>query len=115
MTDETCRWPFGHPNEKDFYFCGRKPLEKFPYCKLHVLYAFHPKNAKDEDIITDDGFALRCEQYVYSTCPDWCTSVCIGLSSFERNNEMRDKIFIIPPNRVRYLSEISESNRSYDH
>jgi len=54
LTDETCRWPFGHPNEKDFYFCGRKPLEKFPYCKLHVLYAFQPKNAKDEDIITEE-------------------------------------------------------------
>ena len=54
LTDKTCRWPFGHPNEKDFYFCGRKPLEKFPYCKLHVLYAFQPKNAKDEDIITEE-------------------------------------------------------------
>ena len=35
--------------KKEFYFCGRKPLEKFPYCKLHVLYAFQPKNAKEED------------------------------------------------------------------
>ena len=54
LTDETCKWPIGHPHEKDFYFCGRKPLEKFPYCKLHVLYAFQPKNAKDEDIITEE-------------------------------------------------------------
>ena len=54
LTDETCRWPVGHPYEKDFYFCGRKPLEKFSYCKLHVLYAFQPKNAKEEDIITDE-------------------------------------------------------------
>jgi GcrA cell cycle regulator len=54
LTDETCRWPIGHPPEKEFHFCGRKPLEKFPYCKLHVLYAFQPKNAKDEDIITKD-------------------------------------------------------------
>ena len=52
LTDQTCRWPIGHPYEKKFYFCGRKPLEKFPYCKLHVLYAFQPKNAKEEDIIT---------------------------------------------------------------
>ena len=54
LTDETCRWPIGHPTEKDFHFCGRKPLEKFTYCKLHVLYAFQPKNAKDEDIITKE-------------------------------------------------------------
>ncbi len=54
LTDENCRWPIGHPPEKDFHFCGRKPLEKFPYCKLHVLYAFQPKNAKEEDIITKE-------------------------------------------------------------
>ena len=54
LTDHTCKWPIGHPYEKDFYFCGRKPLEKFPYCKLHVLYAFQPKNAKEEDIVTEE-------------------------------------------------------------
>tara|TARA_B100001540_G_C15506343_1_gene505969 strand:+ start:109 stop:603 length:495 start_codon:yes stop_codon:yes gene_type:complete len=54
LTDETCRWPIGHPYEKKFYFCGRKPMQKFPYCKLHVLYAFQPKNAKEEDIITEE-------------------------------------------------------------
>lgn len=35
-------------------------------------------------------------------------------SSLVRSREMSEKIYIIPPNRVRYLSEISESNRSYD-
>ena len=54
LTDETCRWPIGHPNEENFYFCGRKSVEKFPYCHLHVLYAFQPKNAKEEDLITED-------------------------------------------------------------
>jgi len=34
-------------------------------------------------------------------------------SSFEATNEMSEKIFIIPPDRVRYLSEISEANRNY--
>jgi hypothetical protein len=29
-------------------------MEKFPYCKLHVLYAFQPKNAKEEDQITEE-------------------------------------------------------------
>ena len=23
LHDEICRWPIGHPNEPDFYFCGR--------------------------------------------------------------------------------------------
>jgi len=35
-------------------------------------------------------------------------------STLEITDEMSEKIFVIPPNRIRYLSEISESNRSYD-
>jgi isobutyryl-CoA mutase len=35
-------------------------------------------------------------------------------SSTELTKEMSEKIFIIPPNRVRYLSEISETVRSYN-
>jgi methylmalonyl-CoA mutase len=35
-------------------------------------------------------------------------------STFEITNEMSEKIFVIPPKRTRYLSEIAESNRSYD-
>src|SRR5688572_22404920 len=35
-------------------------------------------------------------------------------SSFEITREMSEKIFVIPPNRTRYMSEISENNRSYD-
>lgn len=33
---------------------------------------------------------------------------------FSLNGQQSEKIFIIPPNRTRYLSEISENNRSYD-
>lgn len=35
-------------------------------------------------------------------------------SSFIITNEMSEKIFIIPPSKTRYLSEISENNRNYD-
>ncbi len=35
-------------------------------------------------------------------------------STFEITREMSEKIFVIPPERTRYLSEISENNRSYD-
>ena len=35
-------------------------------------------------------------------------------SQFEITKEMSEKIFVIPPERTRYLSEISENNRSYD-
>lgn len=35
-------------------------------------------------------------------------------STFEITKEMSEKIFVIPPKRTRYLSEISENNRNYD-
>ncbi|MEC3907547.1 methylmalonyl-CoA mutase family protein [Tamlana sp. 2201CG12-4] len=35
-------------------------------------------------------------------------------SSFSGSNEMSEKIFVIPPSRSRYLSEIAENNRTYD-
>jgi methylmalonyl-CoA mutase len=35
-------------------------------------------------------------------------------SHFEATDEMSQKIYIIPPSRTRYLSEISENNRNYD-
>ena len=55
LHDEICRWPIGHPNEPDFYFCGRKSMKNFSYCKLHILYAFQPKNKKEDLIEKDDG------------------------------------------------------------
>ena len=48
LDDNSCKWPVGHPNEKDFYFCGRSSLKDFSYCKLHVLYAYQPKGKKDD-------------------------------------------------------------------
>ncbi|WP_179005475.1 methylmalonyl-CoA mutase family protein [Winogradskyella forsetii] len=35
-------------------------------------------------------------------------------STFEISKEMSEKIFVIPPSRTRYLSEIAENNRAYD-
>ncbi len=35
-------------------------------------------------------------------------------SEYKITDEMSEKIYIIPPSRVRYLSEISENNRKYD-
>ena len=45
-----CKYPIGHPDESNFYFCGRKPLKDFSYCKLHLLYVFQPKGKKEEVI-----------------------------------------------------------------
>ena len=35
-------------------------------------------------------------------------------STFEITREMSEKIYVIPPHRTRYLSEIAENNRKYD-
>ena len=47
LTENSCKWPIGHPDEKSFYFCGRSSLKDFSYCKLHLLYAYQPKNKKE--------------------------------------------------------------------
>ena len=35
-------------------------------------------------------------------------------STYEITKEMSEKVYVIPPKRVRYLSEIAENNRAYD-
>ncbi len=57
LTDNDCKYPIGHPNEKSFYFCGRSSLKDFSYCKLHLLYSYQSrenKNKKDEQIEKDE-------------------------------------------------------------
>jgi len=39
-TFATCQWPFGDPQDKDFYFCEAKTLEGKPYCKEHCNIAY---------------------------------------------------------------------------
>src|SRR5699024_5143786 len=35
-------------------------------------------------------------------------------SDYHISDEMSEKVFVIPPKRTRYLSEIAENNRAYD-
>ena len=66
LSETTCKWPIGHPNEEKFYFCGRKPEGDFPYCKLHVLYAFQPKNQKEDVLDKEDEIPEFIEKKVKS-------------------------------------------------
>ena len=57
LTDNDCKYPIGHPNEKNFYFCGRSSLKDFSYCKLRLLYSYQNrenKNKKDEPLEKDE-------------------------------------------------------------
>jgi len=54
LDENSCKWPVGHPDEKNFYFCGRSSLKDFSYCKLHLLYAYQPKGKKEDSVEKDD-------------------------------------------------------------
>ena len=66
LDENSCKWPIGHPNESSFYFCGRKSLKDFSYCKLHLLYAFQPKGKKDELIDKDNEVPKFIEKKIKS-------------------------------------------------
>ena len=61
-----CRWPIGHPDEADFYFCGRTPMKDFSYCKLHLLFAFQPKGKKEDLIEKNDDVPQFIEKKIKS-------------------------------------------------
>ena len=46
LTENTCKYMEGHPDEKNSSFCGRKNVEKFSYCPLHLMIVFQPKGKK---------------------------------------------------------------------
>ena len=66
LTDDHCKWPLGEKLEPASFFCGRKPIEKFPYCQLHLLYGYQSKNEKEEDIITDEDIPQFIEKKIKS-------------------------------------------------
>jgi len=51
LSESTCKYMNGHPNEKGASFCGRKTVEKFSYCPLHLMVVYQPKGKKDEAMI----------------------------------------------------------------
>tara|TARA_B100000787_G_scaffold47943_1_gene34431 strand:- start:547 stop:1044 length:498 start_codon:yes stop_codon:yes gene_type:complete len=54
LSEDSCKWPIGHPNEKLFYFCGRSSLKDFSYCKLHLLYAYQPKSKREDTTVKSE-------------------------------------------------------------
>ena len=54
LNENTCKYMEGHPDEKDSSFCGRKTVEKFSYCPLHLMIVFQPKGKKEDIVDKDD-------------------------------------------------------------
>ena len=56
LTEETCKYMDGHPDEEGSSFCGRKTVEKFSYCPLHlmIIYQEKPLKGKKEELVTKE-------------------------------------------------------------
>ena len=65
LDENSCKWSFGHPDEKSFYFCGRSSLKDFSYCKLHLLYAYQPKG-KREEVVKKEEISDSIEEKIQS-------------------------------------------------
>ena len=66
LTEHTCKYMEGHPNENDASFCGRKTVEKFSYCPLHLMIIFQPKGKKEDLTDKDDDVPQFIEKKIRS-------------------------------------------------
>ena len=66
LNEQTCKYMEGHPDEKDSSFCGRKTIEKFSYCPLHLMIVFQPKGKKEELVDKEDEVPKFIEKKVKS-------------------------------------------------
>ena len=66
LNEHTCKYMESHPDEKDSSFCGRKNVEKFSYCPLHLMIVFQPKGKKEEVVDKDDDVPKFIEKKVKS-------------------------------------------------
>ena len=66
LNEQTCKYMEGHPDDSDSSFCGRKTVEKFSYCPLHLMMVFQPKGKKDEIVDKDDEVPKFVEKNVKS-------------------------------------------------
>ncbi len=66
LNEYTCKYMEGHPNEKDSSFCGRKTIEKFSYCPLHLMIVFQPKGKKEDVTEKNDEVPKFIEKKIKS-------------------------------------------------
>jgi GcrA cell cycle regulator len=49
LTDSSCRWPIGDPQQPEFHFCGKRKIPGLPYCEVHARRAFQPPQPRRRD------------------------------------------------------------------
>ena len=65
LNESTCKYMEGHPDESSSSFCGRKTVEKFSYCPLHLIVVFQTKS-KQEDLSEDEEVPEFIEKKIKS-------------------------------------------------
>ena len=65
LNENTCKYMEGHPDESSSSFCGRKTVEKFSYCPLHLIVVFQTKS-KQEDLSDDEEVPEFIEKKIKS-------------------------------------------------
>ena len=66
LTEDTCKYMEGNPDEKNSSFCGRKNVEKFSYCPLHLMVVFQPKGKKEDVMDKDEEVPKFIEKKIKS-------------------------------------------------
>ena len=66
LTENTCKYMEGHPDEKESSFCGRKTIDKFSYCPLHLMIVFQPKGKKEDLTDKEDEVPKFIEKKIKS-------------------------------------------------
>ena len=66
LTENTCKYMEGHPDQPDSSFCGRKTIDKFSYCPLHLMLIYQPKGKKEDVIEKDDEVPKFIEKKIKS-------------------------------------------------
>ncbi len=65
LTESTCKYSESDPDKPDFSFCGRKTIDKFSYCPLHLIVVFAPRSKK-EDLANEEEIPQFIEKKIKS-------------------------------------------------
>mgnify|MGYP001342487570 CR=1 FL=1 len=73
LTEDTCKYMIhedpnkeGHPDVPGSFFCGRKNVEKYSYCLLHMHSVWQPRNKKEDVLDKDDEVPKFIEKKIKS-------------------------------------------------
>ncbi len=66
LSENTCKYMEANPDEENASFCGRKTVEKFSYCPLHLMIVFQPKGKKDDIVDKEEEVPKFIEKKIKS-------------------------------------------------